>query len=109
MYLVGKFKALSIKIIEAGCMTKISNSMRKSIRVLIISFSLSLSGTANAQTGNAPCHSFQKLPDGKWNALKQVKIENGQKSTMIYPGTKIGPGTQLVDVDIYAALERSCH
>ena len=26
----------------------------------------------SAQTGKAPCASFQKLPDGKWNVLRPI-------------------------------------
>lgn len=69
-----------------------------------------LASTAvGAQTGRAPCGSFQKLPDGKWRALKPVKIENGSVSAMIGIGTIIGPGARVTGLDVYAALEKSCH
>ena len=61
------------------------------------------------QTGKAPCGSFQKLPNGKWNVVRPVKIENGKTSAMINPGTTIGPGTHVLGTDIYAALQQSCH
>lgn len=64
--------------------------------------------SAFAQTGNAPCRAFQKLPDGKWNVLKAVKIENGKASVTVNAGTIISPGTRVTGVDIYAALEKSC-
>jgi hypothetical protein len=28
---------------------------------------------------------------------------------MINPGTTIGPGTRVIGIDIYAALQQSCH
>ena len=62
-----------------------------------------------AQTGKAPCGSFQKLTDGKWNVLKPVKIEHGNASAILSPGTAIVPGTIVAGVDIYAALQKNCH
>jgi len=64
---------------------------------------------ASAQTNKAPCGSFQKLPNGKWNVVYPVKIEHGNSSAMISPGTTIGPGKRVAGVDIYAALQQSCH
>ena len=63
---------------------------------------------AIAENSKAPCGSFQKLPDGKWNVLKPVKIEHGKASTVVNPGNKIAPGTHVSGVDLYAALEKSC-
>lgn len=69
-----------------------------------------LASTAvSAQTGRAPCGSFQKLPGGKWRALKPVKVENGSVSAVIGTGTTIGPGARVTGLDVYAALEKSCH
>jgi ABC-type transport system substrate-binding protein len=62
-----------------------------------------------AQSAKAPCASFQKLPDGKWSVLRPVKIENGNANATLYPGTTISPGTRVTGVDIYAALQQSCH
>ena len=62
-----------------------------------------------AQAGKAPCGSFQKLTDGKWNVLKPVKIEHGNQSAILRPGTAIVPGTVVAGVDIYAALQKNCH
>ncbi len=67
-----------------------------------------VSTAAFAQTGKAPCGAFQKLPNGKWNVVRPVKIENGKTSVTVNPGTSIGPGTRLTGVDVYAALEKSC-
>lgn len=64
---------------------------------------------ADPNPNKAPCGSFQKLPNGKWNVVRPVKIETDKDSAMISPGTTIGPGMQVAGVDIYAALERSCH
>ena len=61
-----------------------------------------------AETGKAPCGSFQKLPDGKWNVLRPVKIENGKVSVVVSSGTTIGPATRVAGIDIYAALQKSC-
>jgi hypothetical protein len=63
---------------------------------------------AVAQTGKAPCASFQKLPDGKWKVLRAVKIEHASASVMLSAGMMIGPGTKALGVDIYAALQKSC-
>lgn len=62
-----------------------------------------------AQTGKAPCSSFQKLPDGKWTVVKPIKIQNGNASVTLNTGTPINPETRVVGVNIYAALEKSCH
>jgi hypothetical protein len=62
-----------------------------------------------AQTGKAPCSSFQKLPDGRWNVLKPVKIDNGKVTVTINPGTSVSPTTRVAGVNLYAALEKSCH
>jgi hypothetical protein len=61
-----------------------------------------------AQTEKAPCGTFQRLSNGKWNVVKQIKIEHGRASAVLNPGTIISPGTQVAGVDIYAALQRSC-
>jgi hypothetical protein len=57
----------------------------------------------------APCGSFQKLPDGKWKVVSPVKIETDKGSGMLSPGKTINPGTNVAGVDIFAALQRSCH
>jgi len=76
--------------------------------VVAVSMTL-VSMPVSAQTSKAPCSAFQKLPDGKWNVLRPVKIEIGKVSVTVNPGTTIGPGTRVTGVDIYAALEKSCH
>ena len=70
--------------------------------ILLIPISLS------ASADKAPCGAFQKMPNGKWNVVKAVKIENGKASVMLKPGTSIGPGTTVTNVDIYTALQKSC-
>jgi hypothetical protein len=65
------------------------------------------SSAADAQ--KAPCGSFQKLPDGRWSVVKLIKIEHEKASAMLNAGTIITPGTQVAGVDIYAALQKSCH
>jgi hypothetical protein len=62
----------------------------------------------SAQADKAPCAAFQKLPNGNWNVVKAVKIENGKASVMLKPGTSIAPGMLVTNVDIYAALQKSC-
>ena len=62
-----------------------------------------------AEGDKAPCGSFQKQPDGKWKVVLPVKIETDQGSGMLSPGTIIAPGRQVAGVDIFAALQRSCH
>ena len=81
-----------------------------SILAVIASFIILASTTSVfAQSGRAPCGSFQKLPNGRWNVVRPVKIDNGKVSAMLNPGTSIGPGTRVTGVDIYAALQKSCH
>ena len=58
---------------------------------------------------SAPCYDFEKLPDGKWRVLKTVNIKNGEMSVMVNAGTIISPGLRVTGIDIYAALEGSCH
>lgn len=62
-----------------------------------------------AVTDKAPCSSFQKLPAGRWNVLKPVEIDNGKVTVTINPGTSISPSTRVAGVNLYAALEKSCH
>jgi hypothetical protein len=61
-----------------------------------------------ARADKAPCAAFQRLPNGNWNVVKAVKIENGKASVMLKPGTSIAPGTRVTNVDIYSALQKSC-
>jgi hypothetical protein len=84
--------------------------MIKNLSVLaVFAYSVILaSPSVLAETGKAPCGSFQKLPDGKWNVVKPIKIEHGEASVILKPGTAIGPGTGIAGVDIYAALQKSC-
>jgi hypothetical protein len=83
------------------------------IRYFLILAALASSQLASiatyAQAGKAPCGSFQKLPDGKWNVLKPIKIEHGAQSAMLSTGTIISPGTHVSGVDLYVALEKNCH
>jgi hypothetical protein len=74
-----------------------------------LAFSLLAGFAAHAQAGKAPCGSFKKLPDGKWSVIKPVKIEHGNSSAMLSTGMIIGPGTLVSGVNIYNALEKSCH
>jgi hypothetical protein len=78
------------------------------ICAILVSFLL-VRTAAYAETTVAPCGSFQKMPDGKWNAVKPVKILHGTASAMINPGTIVGPGTLVAGADVYAALQKSCH
>lgn len=80
-----------------------------SIPAVFASFLAVSTAAVYGQTGKAPCGSFQKLPDGKWSVVRPVKIDNGHTSVVINPGTTIGPGTRVIGIDIYAALQRSCH
>jgi hypothetical protein len=64
---------------------------------------------AGAQNGKAPCGSFKKLPDGKWSVAKTIKIEHLKDSAVLNPGTIITPGMQVAGVNIYEALQKSCH
>ena len=59
-------------------------------------------------TTTAPCHSFQKLPDGKWKVLNGINIEHGHTKTMLRPGIVINIGMSVSGVDLYAALEKNC-
>ena len=62
----------------------------------------------SARADKPPCAAFQKLPNGNWNVVKAVKIENGKASVMLKPGTSITPGMLVTNVDIYAALQKGC-
>lgn len=64
---------------------------------------------SNRPKGNAPCEAFQKLPDGRWTVIRPVNIVNGTASITLNRGAYLSPGTLVTGVDIYAALERSCH
>jgi hypothetical protein len=71
--------------------------------------SIVASSVVQAQSGRAPCDSFQRLADGKWKVIKLIKIENGQTSVMLSAGTIIAPGTKAAGADLYAALQKTCH
>jgi hypothetical protein len=72
-------------------------------------FALSTLPAAYAQQDKAPCGSFQKGTDNTWTVIAPVKIETDKGSGMLSPGTIIRPGKQIAGVDIYLALQRSCH
>jgi hypothetical protein len=75
----------------------------------LLASSLALAPQAMAApAAKVPCGSFQKLPDGKWKVVRTVKIQNGQVSVVLNPGSPISPGARVTGVDIYAALEASC-
>jgi hypothetical protein len=83
--------------------------MTKAVRILaVITLCILPAGIGYAQD-KAPCGSFQKQTDGKWKVIAPVKIETDKGSGMLSPGTVISPGKQVGGVDIYAALQRSCH
>jgi hypothetical protein len=77
--------------------------------VVVVAFWALVAFGVGAQADSPPCGSFKKLPNGKWTNTKAIKIEHGDTSSMMSPGTTIGPGTRIAGVDIYAALEQSCH
>ena len=72
-------------------------------------YSLLASNTVYAQASRAPCGSFHKLPNGNWSVVKLVKIEHGNSSSMLSKGMIIAPGTRVSGVDMFAALNKSCH
>ena len=74
----------------------------------VLTLMLLCSGAATAQTTAAPCGSFKKLSDGKWVVTKQIKIEYGNASAVLNPGTTISPGTRVAGADIYGELQRGC-
>jgi hypothetical protein len=72
-------------------------------------FALTLLGpSVGYAEDKAPCGSFQKLPDGKWQVVAPVKIETDKGSGMLSPGKTINPGMQVAGIDVFAALQRSC-
>lgn len=85
--------------------------MIKSIIILatILAFTTLSPALGHAESDKAPCGSFQKLADGTWKVVGPVKIETDKGSGMLSPGTTISPGKQVAGVNIYAALQRSCH
>jgi len=83
--------------------------MIKSITVLAAVALTILAPRVGYAEDKAPCGSFQKLPDGKWKVVSPVKIETDKGSGMLSAGKTIAPGTQVAGVDLFAALQRSCH
>jgi hypothetical protein len=84
--------------------------MIKSVTVLaVIALTILVSRVGYAEQDKAPCGSFQKGTDNTWQVVSPVKIESDKGSAMLSPGTTIRPGKQVAGVDIYAALQRSCH
>ena len=81
----------------------------KLITVLVVFALTVLAPHLGYAEDKAPCGSFQKQPDGKWKVVSPVKIETDKGSGMLSPGTIIAPGRQIAGVDIFAALQRSCH
>ncbi len=84
-------------------------SMKHLLILGAFSYSLTASTIVHAQAGGAPCGSFHKLPNGNWSVVNPVKIEHENSSAMLSKGTIIGPGTRVSGVDIFAALNKSCH
>jgi hypothetical protein len=74
----------------------------------LFAFILIPSVAAYAETTKAPCGSFKRLSDGKWSVVKLIKIEHGNESAVLNPGTIIAPGTRVAGADVYAALQRGC-
>jgi len=91
--------------------SRASAAMIKSIIILatIVAFNTLSPALGYAESDKAPCGSFQKLADGTWKVVGPVKIETDKGSGMLSPGTTISPGKQVAGVNIYAALQRSCH
>jgi hypothetical protein len=91
--------------------SRASAAMIKSIIILatILAFTTLSPALGHAESDKAPCGSFQKLADGTWKVVGPVKIETDKGSGMLSPGTTISPGKQVAGVNIYAALQRSCH
>jgi hypothetical protein len=63
---------------------------------------------ASPNYGNAPCESFQKLPEGPWRVIRGVNVNHHGASVALTPGTVVVPGTAVAGADIYAALEKAC-
>jgi hypothetical protein len=74
----------------------------------VLTLILLYSGAAAAETTKAPCGSFRRLSDGKWIVTKQIKIEHGNASAVLNPGTIISPGIRVAGADIYGELQRGC-
>ena len=83
--------------------------MTKAVTILAVITLCSLPASIGYAQDKAPCGSFQKQTDGKWKVIAPVKIETDKGSGMLSPGIVIAPGRQVGGVDIYAALQRSCH
>jgi hypothetical protein len=83
--------------------------MIKSITILAVLATIMVAPRVGFAEDKAPCGSFQKQTDGKWKVVSPVKIETDKGSGMLSPGTIITPGKQVGGVDIFAALQRSCH
>jgi hypothetical protein len=83
--------------------------MTKNLRIsTLLALMFISSAVAYAETTKAPCGSFKKLSDGKWSVVKQIKIEHGNESAVLNPGTIIAPGTRVAGADVYDALQRGC-
>jgi hypothetical protein len=83
--------------------------MIKSVTILAVIALSIFSPCIGYAEDKAPCGSFQKGTDNTWRVVSPVKIESDKGSAMLSPGTTIRPGKQVAGVDIYAALQRSCH
>ena len=58
--------------------------------------------------GESPCAYFQKLADGTWYVIKQIKIHHGNVDTILNPGIAVGPGSHVAGADVYGELQRNC-
>jgi hypothetical protein len=92
----------------AGEKSGADTTMIKSVTTLVIALSILPASIGYAQD-KAPCGSFKKGTDNTWQVVSPVKIETDKGSGMLSPGTTIRPGKLVAGVDIYAALQRSCH
>jgi hypothetical protein len=82
--------------------------IKKLLTTIVVAGVVLVAISVCARADKAPCGAFQKLPNGNWNVVKAVKIENGKASVMLKPGTSIAPGMLITNVDIYTALQKSC-
>jgi hypothetical protein len=74
----------------------------------VLTLILLSSGATAAETTSAPCGSFKKLSNGNWTVTKPIRIEHGNASAFLNPGTIISPGTRVAGADVYGELQRGC-
>ncbi len=67
-----------------------------------------LSAPALAQTGDVPCDSFQKNPDGSWVAVNNASLPGAGRVFHVQQGANFKPGASFMGISVVEMLDKAC-